>query len=176
MLRSVRQVRSFPSLRQATAYQASVSPQLQQQRSLASTVLLTSWTQARVPDLKEELKKRGLSTCVPYGLPISNRQTAETDTTVLHLSPAAPARRLSSLAGSRNTRAPSPRCPRPGPPRPRLPRRSPSGSPTARSRPSPATRSRPSTAPSGFRPRCVPDSERASAAAKEARVDLNQQH
>lgn len=64
MLRSVRQVRSFPSLRQATAFQASSG---QPQRSLASTVLLTSWTQARVPDLKEELKKRGLSTCVVSG-------------------------------------------------------------------------------------------------------------
>lgn len=48
----LRSVRSLPALRQA----------LPQQRSLASSVLLTSWTKARVPELKEELKKRGLST------------------------------------------------------------------------------------------------------------------
>lgn len=60
MIRTVRQARSFPSLKQATAYQVSAQPQ----RSLASSVLLTSWTKARVSDLREELKKRGLSTCV----------------------------------------------------------------------------------------------------------------
>jgi hypothetical protein len=157
MIRSVRQVRSFPSLKQATAFQASANPQLQQQRSLASTVLLTSWTQARVPDLKEELKKRGLST---YVIPVCHSLSGRAaDPHVVAIATAkAPARRPSSSVGSRNTRPLSPRCPRPAPPRrrrPRRPRRSLPGSPTARLPPPPVRRSRLSTA-SRSRPRCDP--------------------